>query len=392
MRIVIVALGSRGDVEPFLNLGIGLKEAGHSVQVATAENFKDLVKEEGLDFITIRGDIQKMLSSPEGRKFFQSKNPITLIHRMKTASTELLQTMQDDILRALDGAEACVFSYLCGPVLDVAEKTGLPCFLGLLNPILRARDFPHFAITLKNLGHHFNPLTYDLLQFIMWMAFGSTCNRWRKEKLGLPKAPIFHRIEKQKIPVLAAYSSKVVPKPADWPEQNTVTGYWFEKIHDGWQPPQELVNFLSSGSPPVCVTFGSMVDNETERLTRLVCNALIKERLRGILVAGWSGIGDMEAGNNNLICLKSIPYDWLFPQVAAVIHHGGAGTLASALRAGVPSIVIPFVADQPFWGQQVYNLGVAPKPIKRSMLNERSLSSALRIVINDEISERRPEN
>ena len=100
-------------------------------------------------------------------------------------------------------------------------------------------------------------------------------------------------------------------------------------------------------------------------------------------MAGWSGIGKTEEGNNNFYYLESIPYDWLFPQVAAVVHHGGAGTLAAALRAGVPSIVVPFVTDQPFWAQQVYKLGVAPKPIKRSALNEKCLSYALRIAVND---------
>ena len=386
MRIVMVTLGSRGDVQPFLNLGIGLREVGHDVKVATAENFKDLVIEQGLDFIPLRGDIKKMLSSPEGRQFFKSKNPITLVHRMKRASTELLQTMQDDILKALDGADATVFSYLCGPVLDVAEKTGLPCFLGLLNPVLPTGEYPNFAVTLKNLGPHLNLLTYDLLQFFMWMAFGSIRDRWRKERLGLPKGLIFRTIEKQKIPVLAAYSSSVVPKPADWPKQAWVTGYWYQKFGkfgDHWQPSRELENFLASGSPPIGVTFGSMIDNEKDRIARLIRKTLENEGLRGILVAGWSGIKETEEGDHNFYYLKSIPYDWLFPQLTAVVHHGGAGTLASVLRAGVPSIVIPFVADQPFWAQQAYKLGVAPKPIKRSALNEKHLSDALRIAVHD---------
>ena len=116
----------------------------------------------------------------------------------------------------------------------------------------------------------------------------------------------------------------------------------------------------------------------------MIRRTLENEGLRGILVAGWSGIGKTEEGNNNFYYLESIPYDWLFPQVAAVVHHGGAGTLlAAALRAGVPSIVVPFVADQPFWAQQVHKLGVAPKPIKRSALNEKCLSYALRIAVKD---------
>jgi len=383
LRIVIVTLGSRGDVQPFLNLGIGLREVGHDVRIATAENFRDLVKEQEMDFIPLRGDIKKMLSSSEGRKFFKSKNPITLVRSMKRASTELLQTMQDDILKALEGADASIFSYLCGPVLDVAEKTGLPCFLGLLNPVLPTSEYPNFAVTLKNLGPHLNLLTYDLLQFFMWMAFGSIRDRWRKERLGLPKGPIFRRIEKQKIPILAAYSAYVLPKPADWPEQAWITGYWHKRVQEDWQPPSELENFLASGPPPVCVTFGSMIDNEKDKIANLIKKTLENEGLRGILVAGWSGIKETEEGNNKFYYLESIPYDWLFPQVAAVVHHGGAGTLAAALRAGIPSIVIPFVADQPFWAQQVYKLGVAPKPIKRSALNEKRLSDALRIAVND---------
>ena len=184
-------------------------------------------------------------------------------------------------------------------------------------------EYPNFAVTLKNLGPHLNLLTYDLLQFIMWIAFGSIRDRWRKEILGLPKGPIFRRIEKQKITVLAAYSSHVVQKPADWPEQARVTGYWYKKDGDDWQPPKELEDFLASGSPPVCVTFGSMIDNEKDRIERLIRRTLESEGLRGILVAGQSGIGKTEEGSNNFYHLKSIPYDWLFPQVSAVVHHGG---------------------------------------------------------------------
>jgi len=383
LRIVIAALGSRGDVQPFLNIGIGLSEKGHDVRIAASESFMELVKEHGLDFISIRGDFKKMLSSPEGRKFLKSKNPITFVSRIKKLSKELIQTMQDDIFDALDGADACVFSYLCGPVLDVAEKTGIPCFLGLVNPILKTGDHPHLAVTLKNLGSRLNKWTYDLFTIFMWIAFGSICNNWRKRRLGLPKAPILQRFEKQGIPILAAYSSYVVPKPADWPVQACVTGYWFPKVRDDWQAPRELENFLASGPTPVCITFGSMIDSEIDQITKLVKNTLKNEKLRGIFLEGWSGMGKTESESNDFYYLESIPYNWLFPKVAAVIQHGGAGTLAATLEAGVPSIVVPFAADQPFWAQQVYKLGVAPKPIRRRALNEKRLSSALRIAIND---------
>jgi UDP:flavonoid glycosyltransferase YjiC (YdhE family) len=383
LRIVVAALGSRGDVQPFLNLGVGLRENGHDVQMAVPENFMELVKEHGLGFVSIRGDFKKMLSSTEGRKFLKSKNPITFVSRIKKLSNELMQTMQDDIYDALDGADACVFSYLCGPVIDVAEKTRIPCFLGMVYPVLRTGEYPNLAVTLKNLGSHFNKWTYDLFTFFMWIAFGSICNNWRKTRLGLSKSPIFQRIEKSGIPILAAYSSYVVPKPTDWPVQAYVTGYWFPNVRDDWQATGELENFLASGPPPVCVTFGSMTDNEIDQITKLIKHTLKNERLRGIFVASWSGMGKAEAESNDFYYLESIPYNWLFPKVAAVLQHGGAGTLAATLEAGIPPIVLPFVGDQKFWAQQVYKLGVAPKPFRRSALNEKRLSSALRIAIND---------
>jgi sterol 3beta-glucosyltransferase len=206
---------------------MGLKTAGHDVWVATGVDFEAFVRERGLSFIPLGGNMRAALSTAEGRRFIQSKNPITGARRMKQASAKLLETLQEGILKALEGADTVVFSYLCGPVIDVAEKTGLPCFLGLLQPILRTGEFPHLAMGQRNMGGPLNRLTYDLFQLLMWAAFGGIGNRWRREQLGLPAAPRVRRIEKLRIPVLGAFSPQVIPRPADWPEHAWVTGYWF---------------------------------------------------------------------------------------------------------------------------------------------------------------------
>ena len=384
LRIAIATLGSQGDVQPFVALGLGLKAAGHEVRVATGVDFELLIRERGLEFAPIGGNIRAMLSTREGHQFIKSKNPITTVRRMRQVSTELIQTMQEDILKALAGADAAVFSYLSGPVIDVAEKTGLPCFLGLLQPLLRTGEFPHLAVSLRNLGRPLNRLTYDFFQLLMWAFFGNIGNRWRRERLGLPPVPRVRRIEKLRIPVLAAFSQRAVPKPLDWPEHAWVTGYWFMEANNDWRPSAGLADFLAAGPPPVCIGFGSMVDNEMDRMTELVKKSLARAGLRGILVGGWGALGKAERRDHTLCCLDSVPYDWLLPRVAAVVHHGGAGTIAASLRAGIPSVVIPFFSDQPFWARRIHMLGVGPRPIPRNRLTVKRLASALRVAVEDE--------
>jgi UDP:flavonoid glycosyltransferase YjiC (YdhE family) len=384
LRIAIVTLGSQGDVQPFVALGLGLKAAGHDVWVATGVDFEPFIRERGLEFVPIGGNLRATLSSREGRRFIRSNNPITAVRRMRKASTELIQTMQEDILKALARADAAVFSYLSGPVIDVAEKTGLPCFLGLLQPLLRTGEFPHPAVSLWNLGHPLNRLTYDFFQLLIWAAFGNIGNRWRRERLGLPPVPRVRRIEKLRIPVLAAFSPRAVPKPLDWPEHAWVTGYWFMEANNDWVPSAELTDFLAAGPRPVCIGFGSMVDNKMDRMTEVVKKSLAHAGLRGILVGGWGSSGKAGRKDHTLYYLDSVPYDWLFPRVSAVVHHGGAGTVAASLRAGVPSVAVPFFADQPFWARRIHLLGVGPRPIPRNRLTLKRLTSTLRVAVGDE--------
>jgi UDP:flavonoid glycosyltransferase YjiC (YdhE family) len=273
-------------------------------------------------------------------------------------------------------------------VVDIFEKTGLPCFMGILQPTLRTGEFPHFAIALMNFGPMLNHLTYDLFQFFMWAAFGKMANRWRKERLGLPPVRIFRRVEKLRIPVLAAFSSHIIPKPADWPDNAYVTGYWF--LEDtGWQPSTKLEDFLHSGKTPLCVGFGSTVDDHAGEAMTIIRETLLQMNQRAIVVGGWSTTHLKEENNESFHWVDTVPYDWLLPQVGAMVHHGGAGTTAAALRTGIPSVVVPFFGDQPFWADRMYKLGLSPRPIPRRSLNSERLRHAIRAVIEDTTFRRR---
>jgi UDP:flavonoid glycosyltransferase YjiC (YdhE family) len=217
-----------------------------------------------------------------------------------------------------------------------------------------------------------------------WQHMRSAVNGARREVLDLPAFPLLGPPPSfiNGIPALFGFSTAVVPKPPDWGEHHHVTGYWFLDHAPDWQPPPDLVDFLESGPAPVCVGFGSMRHPAAEEATDLVLLALERTGQRGVLLTGWGGLTRVRS-SERVFAVESVPHDWLFPRVAAVVHHGGAGTTAAACRAGIPSVIIPFMADQPFWGRRLHDLGVAPAPIPLDQLSAERLADALDVVLTD---------
>ncbi len=208
-------------------------------------------------------------------------------------------------------------------------------------------------------------------------------NEWRRDRLGLPPPKGEDRLRGKPVTKLYAYSPSVVPRPADWDESSVVTGYWFLDAPGDWRPQPALVEFLQAGSPPVYMGFGSMFMNGGERKTETVLNALKLAGQRGIIATGWGGLTAENAPQGTFV-LDAAPHDWLFPQVAAVVQHGGAGTTGAALRAGKPTVICPFVGDQPFWGRRVAALGVGPPPIPQRKLTAESLANAIEKAVTDQ--------
>ena len=209
-------------------------------------------------------------------------------------------------------------------------------------------------------------------------------NSQRPEQKPAPQFPPvpFAALEQPGRTILYGYSPLVLPPPTDWGDSVHVTGYWFLEPPAEWAPPADLVHFLQSGPPPVYIGFGSMVNSKPEETTKLVLQALARTGQRGVLSAGWGGLQQADLPET-VFMIGSIPFSWLFPQMAAVVHHGGAGTTSIGLWAGIPAIVTPFMGDQPFWGQRVYELGVGPKPIPRRRLTIDRLAEAIRCAVTD---------
>ncbi len=386
MRISILALGSRGDVQPFTALGKGLQNSGHRVRVVTFGNFRSMVEQQGLDFLPVKGDPQMLANTTAGVQFMESgQNPFKLMrHAMQTFGTLINDYIESFSADALNDSEAIIDqlpSSLFG--FDLAEKLHVPHIIAAVIPLVATGEFPLSLLMTKSRGAALNRLTYVLAEQLGWQTFRSAINRFRK-KLGLRPAPFighFRTIRARRDPVINGFSQHVVPTPADWGSHIHTTGYWILDEPD-WTPSRELLHFLGSGTPPVFIGFGSMTIRNPEQATRMIGDALRLSNHRGVISSGWANLAGPE-DNPNIFRLDYAPYDWLFPRMVAIVHHGGSGTTGFGLRSGVPSFVVPFIADQPYWGKRVADLGVGPAPIPFKTLTAEKLAQVIQSAVSD---------
>jgi sterol 3beta-glucosyltransferase len=394
MRVTINAFGSRGDVQPYIALGKSLKADGHNVRITTHRFFTDLVREHDLDFAPMEGDPKEALLKQAITNL--GNNPVRINRWIVENFRPVMDRVFRTTLEGAQGADVLLNSALSFAGWHVAEKLGIPAIAAYLQPVTPTRYFHGMSSPLPPAWLPFRGL-YNLFstklanQFFFTMVRPLT-NACRKEILGLPplSAAYYWGIDSASapIPILYGYSPSVIPKPPDWREYQQVTGYWFLDEAHSYQPPPKLTAFLEAGPPPVYVGFGSMVDHEREEMTRLIVEAVERTGQRAILLGGWSDLGSMGMPDSILL-VDSVPHDWLFPRMAVVVHHGGAGTTAAGLRAGVPEVIIPFTVDQPFWGWRVHELGVGPNWIPRKKLTAEKLAAAIDQAVHDQAMTRR---
>jgi len=390
LRLVIPTIGSRGDVQPYIALGIGLQAAGHEVCLATHSDFEFHIRSHGLDFRAIADDGRALQSSPVGTSMVQAgKNPFAFLREFIRLRGPLIPQLMENCLEACRDADVMIISPTLFMVsYCVAEKLGLPVCCTHLQPMSMSRELPNCLFPLLPRWTPFrgiyNRLTHAMTGEYMWHLCRKTVNEARDQILGLPPIGLFGPPFRffAETPALHGYSHHVVPRASDWGDNHRMTGYWFLNESPDWQAPDDLQAFLESGSPPVYVGFGSMHNENPESVTQLVAEALQRTRQRGILLTGWGGLKRGEY-SENIFVVDSAPHDWLFPQMAAVVHHGGAGTTAAALRAGVPSVVVPFMSDQPFWAKRCYQLGVSPRPLPRKKLSAHRLTRSIEQAVHD---------
>ena len=388
MRIVIIAPGSRGDVEPYIALGKGLKKAGHDIRFISHVNFAELVNSQGLEFWPVDVDVQGIAQSADMRERLGGGNFLKVMSQMaKEAELAAVESVKVGML-ACQGMEL-ILTGVAGLFIGIAlaEKLELPLLQAYYIPFTPTRLYPSFLLPQIPipLGGTLNRLTYQVARQAIWQGFRSADKLVREKELNLPRAPFFGPYDSKVTrdnPILYGFSPSVIPHPTDWADNIHVTGYWFLEPDENWIPPQPLVDFLQAGPAPHLYWIWKYELSKPEETTRLVLSALAATKQRGILQAGWGGL-HTEDLPGTVFTVDAVPFSWLFPRMAAVVHHGGAGTTAAGLRAGVPSVVIPFFGDQPYWGSRVADLGVGPAPIPLRKLTVDRLSQAIQTAVSD---------
>jgi sterol 3beta-glucosyltransferase len=382
MNITILTIGSRGDVQPFVALGVGLKEAGHEVTLASGKAFEGFVTEHGLRHVALDVELLERLQSPEGKEAVSGKKLLTTMKKAASMYSRVL----DQEWAASQGADALVYHPKALGGYHIAEALEVPGFLSHPIPMFSpTRAFPNPVLPVTNLGGALNRFSYEAFLRFLTAPYHRTINRWRKETLKLaPTSLLASELEVRGRPVqrLLCCSSYVVPPPSDWDGSTSVTGYWFLNGSEEWQPPARLAEFLQKGPAPIYVGFGSLGTWTSEKVISATLAALKYSRQRSVLTTGG---GQLPSNVPDDVCvIDSAPHEWLFPKMAAVVHHGGAGTTAEGLRAGKPTLICPTsMNDQAFWGRRVFELGVGPEPIPQSKLTAESLGRTIHRTVTD---------
>ncbi len=385
MKIAITTVGTRGDLQPYIALGLGLKNVGYEVQIVSAKNEEAFVRSYGLDFFALDVDIQKIMEGGEVQEMAKGNNPFKFIISHLKGSKSLKKLMvktQGEIWEACQNADLIIFHPGMPLGFFLAKEKNKKAILATPFPVVATKAYPSVLFyALPKPGSYYNLLTHYIFDKVFWaLAKSSIKAFWKtaiKSKMDFATSPLQQQINSGHI-VLNGYSELLFKHSKEWTNNIHTTGSWIVETAPDFIPPVELDNFINNGETPVYIGFGSMQNFDSfSKTLALIIEALRITKQRGVVGLGWTENNYKDKLPGNLFLTESVPHTWLFPKMKLLIHHGGAGTTATGLRAGKPTIVIPHNADQPAWGQRVFELGVGSKPIKKSKLTAHNLVNAI---------------
>lgn len=389
MRLTIAATGSRGDVAPLITLANGLAQHGHEVRLLAHPEFAGLASGTAVTFVAARGpNPRELLEGPEGRRFLSgARTPRGYAKRLAELASPLVELGFEDTLDASDGADAVLYLTTAFAGFNVADKLGIPAVQVQLAPFLRTGDYPSMFVSRRTLGARGNLVSHVLSERMMSYALREPINRARRNVLGLPpltSANLPAQRERLDAARLLGFSRHVVPPSSSWPPSTYQCGYWLDSPNPGWQAREAIAAFLQRDGKTLFFGLGSMMVDKPDELTELVIEAASRTGHKLLIQRGWGGLGaGAGASADHVHVIEQAPHDALFAHVDGVIHHGGAGTTARALRAGRPSMAIPLIADQWFWGYRVQTLGAGPAPLAADRVTLKELVRRFRVLTED---------
>lgn len=383
MKICIFTIGTHGDVRPFAAFGRHLRARGHRVTIVTDDRHRALIDGAGLEHVAIESDFAELMARQHA--LLDGGDQLKIGQEVARSMTRWMPRWVEQGMDATRDADL-VFGSGSGTVLGgaIAEKRGLPFVQAQFMPLTPSRHIPPVWPVLRlTLPGPANLAFSHAVRLAVWRVMAEPAQAIRAA-LELPpfpwRGPWYSPAQRARpTPVLYAFSRHLQPQPPDWPEERAaVVGFWpLDQARD-WTPPPALSAFLSSGPPPIYVGFGSMLASSSERLTRVVLEAIRRSGRRAVVATGWGALRNAGApARDDVLFLDHAPHDWLFPRVSIAVHHGGAGTTAAATLAGLPQVVVPFVADQFFWASRLKHLGLSPTHLDRKTMTAADLALAI---------------
>lgn len=368
MKILFLCLGSRGDVQPYVAIGKAAKSLGHQVTICAGKSFQSFVEQNGLNFWECSLDLMAILQTEEGKQVFEEglKHPIKAMQYATRVINPLYKKTMIDFYEASQGQDVIIFHPKAFGAVDIAEKLGILCIsmppIPIIYPI---KAFPNLAITTKNLGEFFNKLTYKLANLGAESNNIKDINEFREQSLQLKKrktGAYMTRRNENTLPIIYPISESLFGDVTEFKNEVFLTG--FPKLEDDSVLDEETEQFLLNNDKPIVITFSSMPLKNPEAFMKKLIQAIKNSKNRAIILVGNSGIQmDSEDG---ILIKNYLPHDIIFSKAKGILHHGGVGTMAAALRSGVVQVMMPFNVDQPFWANRLYGLGYALKPLKES--------------------------
>lgn len=395
MKVSIITVGTRGDIQPYIALGLGLKKNRYDVQIITAQNEKEFVENYGLNFYPLSVDIQKLMDSGDLDDMAKGDNPIKfMISHFKGTKglNKLMIKTQAEIWEGCQNADLIIYHPGMPIGFFIAQEQRKISVMANPFPIIATKDYPSLLFyTGPRFGRLYNLFNHFLFDKLFWsLSKPALLTFWKKEiksKMNFSTSPIKQQIESG-MPVINGYSGHLFQQSKDWAKNIHTTGSWIIENEPNFTPPTDLLNFIENGKAPIYIGFGSMKNINNFIITfEIIIKALEKTGQKAVVGLGWSNLNYTEPVPKNIYLVEAIAHTWLFPKMKLVIHHGGAGTTATGLTAGKPTIIIPHNADQPAWGQRVFELRVGSKPIRKTNLTAENLATAIDFALQPNIIE-----
>ena len=379
MKYTMICIGSTGDVRPYILLGRELQSRGHDVGICAFQDFEKIILSEGMRYMPLSGDIKSLMSNI----MKPGVNGISFLNQVRLSLKAMITPFLKDLEAACADADVIVATYFGAIIQSIAEMRRVPFIQTHYFPMDPNNATPIAAAPGQRAGKVWWRMTYPMAYLLISTLERAYLSEWRKEHGMRPRklsSKPDYLVNGHKIPVLYAMSPLLMPRPRSWGENIHMTGFWLSCQKIEFTPDPELSAFLAQEPKPIYIGFGSMTSGDMDETLSIVLDALAESGIRAVLATGW---GDVEIPKRKDIhVVDYVPHEWLFEQVAAVVHHGGAGTTAAGVLAGRPTLVIPFGGDQPFWAMRIRMLGLGPKPILREKLTTAKLVKALHNLVS----------